>query len=33
MSTRALGDVDESTGRVTDLHLVTIDCVLEPSIG
>lgn len=33
MSTRALGDVDESTGTVTDLHLVTIDCVLEPSIG
>ena len=33
MSTRALGDVDESTGMVTDLHLVTIDCVLEPSIG
>lgn len=33
MSTRALGDVDESTGVVTDLHLVTIDCVLEPSIG
>lgn len=33
MSTRALGDVDESTGQVTDLHLVTIDCVLEPSIG
>ena len=33
MSTRALGDVDESTGEVTDLKLVTIDAVLEPSIG
>ena len=33
MSTRALGDVDESTGEVTDLRLVTIDAVLEPSIG
>lgn len=33
MSTRALGDVDEATGQVTDLRLVTIDAVLEPSIG
>lgn len=33
MSTRALGEVDESTGKVTDLRLVTIDCVLDPSIG
>ena len=33
MTTRALGDVNESTGEVTDLHLVTIDAVLEPSIG
>lgn len=33
MSTRALGDVDESTGVVTDLHLVTIDAVMNPSIG
>ena len=33
MSTRALGDVDESTGEVTDLRLTAIDCVLDPSIG
>lgn len=33
MSTRALGDVDEATGEVTDLRLVTIDAVLDPSIG
>lgn len=33
MSTRALGDVDDQTGVVTDLHLVTIDAVMNPSIG
>lgn len=33
MSTRALGEVDKRTGRVTDLHLITADCVLDPSIG
>lgn len=33
MSTRALGDVDKQTGIVTDLHLITADCVLDPSIG
>jgi hypothetical protein len=33
MSTRALGEVDDSTGVVTDLHLVTIDAVMNPSIG
>lgn len=33
LSTRALGDVDESTGYVTDLQLCTIDTVTNPSIG
>lgn len=33
LSTRALGDVDESTGEVTDLQLCTIDAVVNPSIG
>ena len=33
LSTRALGDVDESTGKVTDLQLCTIDTVTNPSIG
>ena len=33
LSTRALGDVDESSGRVTDLQLCTIDTVTNPSIG
>lgn len=33
LSTRALGDVDESTGEVTDLQLCTIDTVTNPSIG
>ena len=33
LSTRALGDVDESTGQVTDLQLCTIDAVVNPSIG
>ena len=33
LSTRALGDVDESTGTVTDLQLCTIDTVTNPSIG
>lgn len=32
-STRAVGDVNESTGEVTGLHLCTIDCVTSPSIG
>lgn len=32
-STRSLGTVNESTGEVTDLHLCTIDCVTNPSIG
>lgn len=33
LSTRALGDVDESTGQVTELQLCTIDTVTNPSIG
>ncbi len=33
LSTRALGDVDEATGTVTDLQLCTIDTVTNPSIG
>jgi len=33
LSTRALGDVDETTGEVTDLQLCTIDAVVNPSIG
>ena len=32
MSSRAMGEVDKD-GRVSDLHLVTIDAVLNPSIG
>lgn len=32
VSSRALGEVDES-GLVTDMHLVTCDTVLNPSIG
>lgn len=32
MSSRAMGEVDKD-GIVSDLHLVTIDCVLNPSIG
>lgn len=32
VSSRALGDVDDD-GTVTDLHLVTCDTVLNPSIG
>lgn len=32
VSSRALGDVDDN-GTVTDLHLVTCDTVLNPSIG
>lgn len=32
-STRSLGNVDEATGKVTDLQLITNDCVLNPSIG
>lgn len=33
LSTRALGDVDESTGKVIDLQLCCIDAVTNPSIG
>ena len=33
LSTRALGDVDEATGEVTDLQLCAIDTVTNPSIG
>lgn len=33
LSTRALGDVDDSTGEVTDLQLCTVDAVVNPSIG
>lgn len=33
LSTRALGEVDEATGTVTDLQLCTIDAVCNPSIG
>lgn len=33
VSSRAMGSVDERTGIVSDLHLVTLDCVLNPSIG
>lgn len=33
VSSRAMGTVDEETGIVSQLHLVTIDCVMNPSIG
>lgn len=33
LSTRALGEVDESSGEVTDLQLCCIDAVCNPSIG
>lgn len=33
LSTRALGDVDEATGEVTDLQLCCVDTVTNPSIG
>ena len=33
LSTRALGDVNESTGYVTDLQLCAIDTVTNPSCG
>lgn len=33
VSSRAMGHVDEQTGIVSDLHLVTIDTVMNPSIG
>lgn len=33
VSSRAMGTVDEKTGVVSDLHLVTLDAVLNPSIG
>lgn len=33
VSSRAMGSVDEDTGLVSDLHLVTIDTVMNPSIG
>ena len=32
-STRSLGNVDESSGRVSDLQLICCDAVLNPSIG
>lgn len=32
-STRALGDLNEDETEVTDLKLMTIDCVTNPSIG
>lgn len=33
VSSRAMGEVDEDTGIVSQLNLVTIDTVLNPSIG
>ena len=33
VSSRAMGTVDEKTGIVSDLHLVTLDAVMNPSIG
>lgn len=33
VSSRAMGTVDDETGIVSQLHLVTIDCVMNPSIG
>ena len=33
VSSRAMGTVDDDTGIVSDLNLVTIDTVLNPSIG
>lgn len=33
VSSRAVGEVDESTGIVKEFHLITCDTVLEPSIG
>jgi len=33
VSSRAMGSVDDETGVVSDLHLVTIDTVMNPSIG
>ena len=33
VSSRAMGQVDPDSGIVSDLHLVTIDTVLNPSIG
>ena len=33
VSSRAMGTVNEDTGIVEDLHLVTIDTVMNPSIG
>ena len=32
-SSRSLGNVDDRTGRVTDLSLICIDTVLSPSVG
>ena len=32
-STRSLGTVNESTGCVENLHICTVDCVTNPSIG
>ena len=33
VSSRAMGTIDEKTGIVSDLHLVTLDAVMNPSIG
>ena len=33
VSSRAMGTVDEKSGIVSDLHLVTLDAVMNPSIG
>ena len=32
VSSRAVGEVDESTGIVKEFHLICLDTVLEPSI-
>tara|TARA_R110000744_G_scaffold10369_4_gene32300 strand:- start:9782 stop:10462 length:681 start_codon:yes stop_codon:yes gene_type:complete len=32
MSSRALGDVDKSTGVVNKMKLITVDCVCDPSL-
>jgi len=32
-STRALGEMNEDETEVTELKLMTVDCVLQPSIG
>lgn len=32
-SSRGVGEIDESSGEVHDYQLITVDCVLQPSIG